>query len=97
MSDVWYTRRMSPELTQEMRAALQAANGQDLQVIDPKTKHVYVLMDCKKHSQAMDALQAQEDWESVQRGLKQANQGEGMSVQESEASLQAALHFPPKG
>ena len=85
---------MTPELSEDMRAALHARQGDDLQLVDPQTHRVYVLVDFEKHVKAMQALREQSDWKSVERGLIQARRGDGMSLNAARRTLRRELRFP---
>ena len=86
---------MAAKLTKEITDALHSAEG-DVRVVDPTTQRVYVLVDDETHSRAMQALREQEDWNSIQRGVAQADAGEGMSLDEADQKLRSQLGFPAR-
>ena len=77
---LWYTGNMTPKLTEEMRQALQQQPDGPVEVPDDRSQRVYVLIDADLHRRAMTALRQQQDWESIQRGIAQADAGEGTSA-----------------
>ena len=52
---------MLAKLTKELSAALHATGEQRLEVIDPETNRIYMLVDGETHRRAMAALQRQQD------------------------------------
>ena len=85
---------MSTKLPAELRQAIeQSPNG--LRLEDEQTHAVYFVVDEETHRRAMRALQEQEDWQSVQRGLKEREQGLGQPLGEADAEIREEFGFPP--
>jgi hypothetical protein len=74
---------MTPRLSKELADALRA-NG-ELEVIDPATNHVYVVVDGQTHRQAMAALRRQQDHDAISEGIAQMEAGRGKPQHEFEA------------
>lgn len=88
---------MKKHLTQELVEALHAASTLELEVIDPSTNHVYVIIDGEKHQRAMSALRRQEDdWAAIQDGIAQADAGQTMSLTESDRRIREQFGFAPR-
>ncbi len=93
---MWYNRSMTPKLTDEMRQALEQQPAGPVEIPDEKSQRVYVLIDAELHQRAMTALQQQQDWESIQRGIAQADAGESIPLAEADAHIRKNLGFPPR-
>ena len=65
---------MTAKLSTDLQKAVDAHAGQPIKVEHPGTHAVYVLIDEETHCRAMQALQEQEDWRSVQQGLVERQQ-----------------------
>ena len=87
---------MTPKLNKELSDALNASDNGEVQAIDPTTNKVYVVVDGELHQRAMTALQQQQDWESIQRGIAQADAGESIPLAEADARIRKNLGFPPR-
>ena len=87
---------MAPKLNKELSDALNASDNGEVQAIDPKTNKVYVVVDGDLHQRAMTALQQQQDWESIQRGIAQADAGESIPLEEADARIRKNLGFPSR-
>ena len=85
---------MIAKLPDELRQALQQ-NPNDVRLEDDQTKAVYVVVDEETHRRAMRALKEQEDWESVQRGLADRQQGNEQPLADADAQMRRELGFPP--
>ncbi len=86
---------MIAKLPAELRQAIQQ-NPNQVRLEDEQTHAVYVIIDEETHRRAMQALQEQEDWESIQRGLKQREQGLGQPLAEVDAEIRKEFGFPPR-
>ena len=93
---VWYNEGMAPKLNKELSDALNASDNGEVRAIDPTTNKVYVVVDGDLHQRAMTALQQQQDWESIQRGIAQADAGESIPLEEADARIRKELGFPPR-
>jgi hypothetical protein len=78
-----YLHFMIAQLTKEQAAALHATGDRGLEVVDPDTSRVYVIVDGETHRQAMEALPRQQDREAIAQGLAEMEAGLGISVEES--------------
>jgi hypothetical protein len=87
---------MTPKLTDEMRQALQQQPAGPVEIPDDETQRVYVLIDAELHQRAMAALRQQQDWESIQRGIVEADAGEGISLEEADSRIREKLGFPSR-
>ncbi len=76
---------MNAKLSANLQKAVDAHAGQPIKVEHPGTHAVYVLIDEETHRRAMRALQEQEDWQSIQRGLTEREQGLGNRLRTSMA------------
>ena len=85
---------MTPKLTDEMRQALQQQPGGPVEIPDDESQRVYVLIDAELHERAMRALQQQQDWESIQEGIAQADAGDTMPLQEADRRIREEFGFP---
>jgi hypothetical protein len=84
---------MITKLTQELADAVNAAETDGLEVVDPTTNRTYVIVDGETHLRAMDALRRVQDVESIQRGAIQADAGEGIPLAEADQRLRSELGF----
>lgn len=66
--DIPYDVLMVTELNQELVAAFLAAGDNELEVVDPVTRRVYVLVDCETHRQAMEALRRLQNRNAIGEG-----------------------------
>ena len=82
---LWYDKSMIPKLTEEMRQALEQQSAGPVEISDDRSQRVYVLIDAELHQRAMTALQQQQDWESIQRGIAEADAVEGISLEEADS------------
>ena len=87
---------MAPKLNKELSDALNASDNGEVRAIDPTTNKVYVVVDGDLHQRAMTALQQQQDWESIQRGIAQADAGESIPLEEADARIRKKMGFPPR-
>jgi hypothetical protein len=69
-------------LSNELRQALRDSANDRVEIVDPTTSRVYVLVDGETHQRAMDALHREEDLAAIADGLSQANAGAGSPVEE---------------
>ena len=84
---------MTPKLTDEMRKALQKQPAGPVEIPDDETQRVYVLIDAELHQRAMTALQQQQDWESIQRGIAEADAGNTMPLEEADRKIREEFGF----
>jgi hypothetical protein len=86
---------MITKLPDELRQAIQQSRN-EVRLEDDQTHAVYVIVDEETHRRAMKALQEQEDWQSVQRGLANRANGREMPLAEADALMRKDLGFPPR-
>jgi predicted transcriptional regulator len=87
---------MTPKLSEPQREALRDRQGGVLPVVDDETKKRYVIVEEDLHARAMRALQAQEDIDAIQAGIKDMEAGRFVSLQETDAEIRKALRFHPQ-
>ena len=85
---------MIAKLTKELSAALHATGDQRLEVIDPETNRIYMLVDGETHRRAMAALQRQQDRDAIVEGLSQMESGQGKPLDVAFAEIRTRLAFP---
>lgn len=85
---------MTEKLTKELSAALHAAGDIPLEVIDPETNRLYLIIDEQTHRRAMQALRAQYDREAIAEGLSQMEAGAGIPAEQAFAEIRTRLGFP---
>jgi hypothetical protein len=57
---------MQPILTKDLSDALCASESLELEVIDPVSQRVYLIVDVELHRRATEALRSQEDdWAAI--------------------------------
>ena len=83
---------MSAKLSADLSEALDHCEG-SLSVVDPRTDRTYVLVEQAQFSRAKKALEREEEdvVAAIQRGLDDAEAGQVMTLEESEARIDAAL------
>ena len=86
---------MTTKLPAELRLAI-AQNPNAVRLEDDETHAVYFVVDEETHRRAMRALKEQEDWQSVQRGLRDREQGNELPIAEADAKIREELGFPPR-
>ena len=84
---------MITKLTRELADAVNASEATGLEVVDPSTNRIYVIVDGETHRRAMDALRRVQDVESIQRGAVQADAGEGIPLDDADRRLREELGF----
>ncbi|MBX3450415.1 MAG: hypothetical protein KF777_12680 [Planctomycetaceae bacterium] len=82
---------MTAKLTKELAAALHAAGGRELEVVDPDTQRLYFVVDAEVHRQAMEALRRQQDRDAIAQGISEMEAGEGISLDEAFDDIRANL------
>jgi hypothetical protein len=86
---------MTTKLPDELREAIKL-HPKPVRLEDDQTNAVYFVIDEETHLRAMRALQEKEDWESVQRGLKDREQGNELPLAEADTKIREELGFPPR-
>ena len=86
---------MTTKLPDELRQPLQQ-NPKEVRLEDDQTHAIYFVIDEETHRRAMRALREQEDWNSVQRGLKDRQQGHELPIAQADAAIRKELGFPPR-
>ena len=74
---------MTPKLTEEQSAAIDASKVGSVPVVHPVSNRVYFVVDAEIHKKAMDALHKRETLEAIQAGIDDMEAGNTMSVEES--------------
>lgn len=86
---------MTAKLSKELVSALHAIGDGELEVVDPETQRVYVLVDCETHRRAMEALRRQQDRDAIAEGLAELEAGQGKPLDEAFSDLRSRLGFSP--
>ncbi len=84
---------MTAKLSKELQEALHNSTGDDVELVDPTTNRVYVLIDYDLHARAMVALRQQQDWEAIQEGVAQADAGQTVPLAEADRRIRDSLGF----
>ena len=84
----------SMQLTKELTSALHDAGNNPLEVVDPETNRVYLIVDKELHRRAMAALQQQASRQAIAEGLAQMESGQGRPAEEVFESLRVRMGFP---
>lgn len=87
---------MTARLSQELADALQASGAGELEVIDPITNRVYVVVDNQTHQAAMAALRRQQDHDAIAEGIAQMEAGQGKPLDEAFEGIRERLGFPQR-
>ena len=85
---------MTAKLTKQLVTALHSVGSDGLEVIDPETNRVYVIVDEETHRRAMIALRAQQDHDAIAEGIAQIEAGQGKPAEQAFEDLRARLGFP---
>jgi hypothetical protein len=80
---------MSPTLSPEMLAAVNAAGDVGVELVDPVTHKLYVLVSREVHTAAMNALRREDDRNAIVRGLSEIDRGEGIPLDAAAKMLRA--------
>lgn len=86
-----YSCIMTAKLTKELAAALHATGESELEVVDPDTQRLYLVVDAEVHRQAMEALRRQQDRDAIAQGISEMEAGEGISLDEAFDDIRANL------
>ena len=86
---------MTPKLTDEMRQAILAGNGQ-AEIEDDQTDKVYVITDQDTHRQAMEALQRQQDFDAIAEGIADIEAGRVIPFEEVDSRIREKLGMPER-
>jgi hypothetical protein len=82
---------MTTSLSKELLAALHASTDGELEVVDPDTSRVYLIVDSTLHREAMDALRRQQDRDAIARGVSELERGLGISTAEARKQTKERL------
>lgn len=74
---------MTIKLTEELAAALHAAGGNELEVVDPATERTYYLVDSETHRRAMEALRRQQDRDAIAQGIAEMEAGAAIPLDDA--------------
>ena len=85
---------MTAKLSQELADALHASGVDELEVVDPTTNRVYVVVDSQTHQAAMAALRQQQDHDAIANGIAQMEAGQGRPLDEAFDDMRNRLGFP---
>ncbi len=85
---------MIPKLTKELTDALPANGPDGLEVIDPDTDRVYMIVDGETYQHALVALRQQQDRDAIAEGVAQMEAGEGKPADEVFEEMRERLSFP---
>ena len=85
---------MTAKLPKQLVMALHSVGSDGLEVIDPETNRVYVIVDEETHRRAMIALRAQQDHSAIAEGIAQIEAGQGKPAEQAFEDLRARLGFP---
>ena len=88
---------MTPKLTEEQSAAVDANDTGSVPVVHPSTNRTYFIVDGETHQQAMEALQQkrrQEDHDAIAEGIAQMEAGEGKPLDEAFEGIRTRLQLP---
>jgi predicted transcriptional regulator len=84
---------MTVQLSTELAAALHACGDLQLEVVDPVTSRVYVLVESETHRQAMAALRCQQDGDAIAQGLAEMEAGLGVPLEHAFDSIRTILEL----
>ena len=84
---------MTQKLSKDIATALHAAGIEGLQVVDPDTNRIYIILDEETHRRAMNALRAQQDHNAITEGIEQMEAGQGMPAEQALIELRTRLGF----
>ncbi|MBA4031762.1 MAG: hypothetical protein C0478_12855 [Planctomyces sp.] len=87
---------MIAKLTEELAAALHSSGEGELEVVDPDTQRMYVVVDASLHRQAMDALRRQQDRDAIAQGIAEMKAGKGIPLNEAFDDIRADLGLRPR-
>jgi len=82
---------MIANLSEELVAALRASGAGELEVIDPATARVYLIVDGALHREALDALRREQDRDAIAQGLAELEGGLGISTEEARRQTKQRL------
>lgn len=81
---------MDINLTPDQIVALNNQGG-SIQVVDPSTNRVYVVVDLESHRQAVAAKRKLEDLQAIQQGLDDMQAGRMQPLEEAFADIRKKL------
>ena len=82
------------KLPEELANALHANGPDGLEVIDPATNRVYVIVDSDAYRKVLVALRRQNDRDAIAEGLAQMEAGEGKPAEQAFEEMRERLRFP---
>ncbi len=85
---------MTPKLSEELANALHANGPDGLEVIDPATNRVYMIVDGDTYRQAVEALRRQIDRNAIAEGLAQMEAGKGKPAEQAFEEMRERMRFP---
>lgn len=85
---------MTPNLTTELSAAIDASGTGSVEAVHPGTNRTYVIVDGDTHHRAMEALRRQQDHDAIATGIAQMEAGEGSPLDEAVERVRSRLQLP---
>jgi hypothetical protein len=85
---------MLPKLSKELADALHANGPDGLEVIDPETNRVYMIVDGEAYRRTLSALRQRQDRNAIAEGVAQMEAGEGKPAHEAFEEMRERLSFP---
>jgi len=87
---------MIARLSDELQQAIDAQQGQPVELEHPVTLKKYVLVDQSTHERAMKALERQNVHQAIQAGIDSLEAGHGKPIAAADKQLCEKLGFPEK-
>ena len=87
---------MTASLSDDLQKAVAQTGGKPLEAEHAGTHQVYYIYSEDLHRRATQALQQQEDLDSIQAGIDAANEGRESTLAEADAHIRRELNFPPR-
>ena len=83
---------MTPTLTNDQSQALHAS-GDEMQILDPSSNKIYVVVEQSVHQKAKAALllQQNEDLSAIQQGIDDMNAGRTTPIEEAHERIREKL------
>jgi hypothetical protein len=82
------------KLTKQLVNALHENGPEGLEVVDPDTNRVYMLVDGDTYRQAMAALHRQKNRNAIAAGLSEMETGKGKPADQVFEEIRERLNFP---
>lgn len=85
---------MVPKLTKELADALHANDADGLEVIDPETGRIYLIVDEESYRETLSVQRHRHDRDAIAEGLAQLESGEARPASEAFEQIRERLGFP---